>query len=132
MKFSILFIRLGGVVNILAAVLHISFWKLFDWSLALSKLSVDNSNIMQMLNLFTIVFFLYTAVLLIFRPYEFLSNFIGQAFLGMFSVMYLARLAMEFYFPNGSYVFAGILLVTVLIFTIPIFYSKPIGHENIK
>ncbi len=127
MNISILFIRLGGVINLLAAILHVFFWKLFDWPSELKSLSVVNSNIMQMLNLFIIVFFLYTAALLIFRPAEFISSAIGRAFLGLLSTMYLARLAMEFYFPEGSLVFAAILLVAIMLFVVPIFqYKKPV------
>jgi hypothetical protein len=130
MNISILFIRLGGVVNLLIAVLHLFFWKLFDWQVELKKLSVVNSNIMQMLNLFSIVFLLYSAALLIFRPSEFLSRAIGRAFLGMLATMYLARLAMEFYFPEGSLGFAAFLLITVILFTTPIFRSKTPSYAN--
>jgi hypothetical protein len=130
MNISILFIRLGGVINILAAVLHLFFWNLFDWPLELTKLSVVNSNIMQMLNLFIIVFFLYTAALLIFRPLEFISSAIGRAFLGLLFTLWLARLAMEFYFPEGSFAFAAFLLVTVSLFAIPIFNYKIPSHAN--
>ncbi len=131
MNIPILFIRLGGVINILAAVLHLFFWNLFDWPVELIKLSVVNSNIMQMLNLFIIVFFLYTAALLIFRASEFMSSAIGRAFLGLLPTMYQARLAMEFYFPEGSLVFAAILLITVILFAIPILIIKfPVMRIN--
>ncbi len=130
MNISILFIRLGGVVNLLIAVLHLFFWKLFDWQVELKKLSVVNSNVMQMLNLFSIVFLLYSAALLIFRPSEFLSSAIGRTFLGMLATMYLARLAMEFYFPEGSLGFAVFLLITVILFATPIFRFKTLSHAN--
>jgi hypothetical protein len=130
MKISILFIRLGGFVNLLIAVLHLFFWKLFGWQVELKKLSVVNSNIMQMLNLFSIVFLLYAAALLLFRPSEFMSSAIGRAFLSMLATMYLARLAMEFYFPEGSLGFAAFLLTTVMLFAIPVFRSKAPNHAN--
>ncbi len=130
MNISILFIRLGGVINLLIAVLHLFFWKLFDWQVELKKLSVVNSNVMQMLNLFSIVFLLYSATLLLFRPSEFLSSALGRAFLGMLATMYLARLAIEFYFPEGSLGFAAFLLITVILFATPIFGFKTPSHAN--
>lgn len=130
MKSSILLIRLGGVFNLLIAVLHMFFWKLFDWPAELVKLNVDNSNIMQMLNLFTIVFLLYSAILLIYRPADFISDGIGRAFVRMLATMYIARLAMEFYFPNGSLEFAAFLLIACMLFIIPLFKTKKTKYAN--
>lgn len=130
MKKSILFLRLGGVVNLLVGILHISFWSLFDWHDELLKLSVDNSNIMQMLNLFLIVFFFYTAFVLLFMPDKLLSNTSGHVFIGMFVVLYLSRLAMEFYFPNGSIGFAMFVAVATLFFVLPLFQPKNLSHAN--
>lgn len=132
MKTPVVLIRLGGVFNILFGVLHVSFWNMFDWHEELARLSVDNSNIMQMLNLFTIVFFFYTAFVLLFKPRELLSNITGRIFIGMFVTLYLCRLAMEFYFPNGSIVFSILMIVTILLFLLPLVLvqSKNLSHAN--
>lgn len=130
MKRSIFFIRMGGVINLLVGILHVCFWKLFDWSSELPKLSVMNSNIMQMLNLFTIVFFGYTSYVVLFKTQEVLSTKMGQHFLGMLASMYAARLAMEFYFPARSEGFAAFLLFTTLLFAVPLFQSKELRHAH--
>ncbi|MEQ8812051.1 MAG: hypothetical protein RIE59_23490 [Imperialibacter sp.] len=130
MKKHVLFIRLGGVINLLVGILHVSFWSIFDWHDELSKLSVDNSNIMQMLNLFLIAFFFYTAFVLLVMPGKLLSNNAGRAFIGMFATLYLSRLAMEFYFPNGSIGFAIFLTVAAFFFVLPLFQTKNLSHAN--
>lgn len=130
MKTPVVLIRLGGLINLLIGVLHISFWRLFDWSEELSLLSLDNSNIMQMLNLFSIVFFFYTAFVLLVMPRKLLSNASGRIFIGMFVTLYLSRLAMEFYFPNGSLIFAIFMIVTVLFFTLPLLQTNRLSHAN--
>ncbi len=130
MKQSVLFIRLGGVINLLVVILHINFWQLFDWSSQLPKLTMVNSNIMQMLNLFTIVFLGYTTILLFFKTKELLSTAMGQHFVAMLSVLYAARLVMELYFPGASIGFAAFLGVTTLLFAIPLFQSKELRHAH--
>ncbi len=130
MKRSVIFTRLGGVINLLVGILHISFWKLFDWATELPKLSVMNSNIMQMLNLFTIVFFGYTSYIVLFKTHEVLSSKMGRYFLGMLASMYAARLVMEFYFPARSLGFAAFLLFTTLLFAVPVFQSKGLRHAH--
>lgn len=130
MTTSILLLRLGGVINLLIGILHIGFWGLFDWPEELAKLSIDNSNIVQMLNLFTIVFFFYTAFILMFMPGKLLINTAGRLFIGMFAILYLARLAMEFYFPNGSIGFAVFMVVTILLFAFPLAKTKNLSYAN--
>ena len=50
MKKNLILTRLGGVINLLTAVLHLTFWEEFDWNQELSELNIVNRNIMQMLN----------------------------------------------------------------------------------
>lgn len=130
MKISIRLIRVGAVINLLIGVLHISFWKLFDWSNQLPKLTVVNSNIMQMLNLFTIVFFGYTTYLLWFQTTELLMTKIGRHFLAMLAILYASRLMMEFYFPQGDNGTAAFLFVSVLVFAFPLFQVRNPSHAH--
>ena len=130
MKASILSIRLGGIINLLVGVLHITFWNLFDWQVELAKLSVENSNVVQMLNLFTIVFFFYSAAMLVWAPAKLLESTVGRLFIGMMATLYVARLAMEFYFPEGSLGFAAFLLITALVFAVPLATSNPVRYAH--
>ena len=130
MKTSIVLLRIGGLLNLLFGVLHIAFWNLFDWPGQLALLSVENSNIMQMLNLVLIAFFFYTAFVLLIMPARLLTNPVGRVFIGLFVVLYILRLAMEFYFPGYSLVFAAIMVGTVLTFTMPLIQTKRLSHAN--
>lgn len=117
-------------MNLLVGILHIRFWNLFDWSTELAKLSVINSNVMQMLNLFVIVYFFYTATVLLSVPRKLLTSYVGRLFIGLQTTLYLARLGMEFYFPEGSVGFAAFLLVTVLFFMIPLVPTKQLRYAH--
>lgn len=130
MKTSIVLLRIGGVLNLLFAALHIGFWNMFDWSEQLALLSVENSNIMQMLNLVLIIFFVYTAFVLLVMPVKLLENPVGRIFIALFAVLYFSRLLMEFYFPGYSLVFAAIMVGTILTFTMPLIQTKRLSHEN--
>lgn len=129
MKTNIIFIRLGGILNLLAALLHVSFWSAFDWSLQLTKLSIVNSNIMQMLNLFTIVFFIYVGLLLLTKPKQVSTTTIGRHFLSMLVTMWTARLAMEFYFPEGSLIFVSVLVFSILCFAYPLISTFKVKYK---
>lgn len=120
MKTNLIFVRMGGLMNLLAAVLHVTFWNAFNWSAQLTELSVMNSNIMQMLNLFVIVFFTYVGLLLLLKPTDLVSSPMGRHFLGLLSILWTARLAMEFYFPQGDLIFAGVLLFTIVCCLVPL------------
>ncbi|MEL6534836.1 MAG: hypothetical protein AAFQ98_05460 [Bacteroidota bacterium] len=130
MKASVFLIRLGGAINLLVGILHITFWSLFDWPVELAKLTVDNSNVVQMLNLFTIVFFFYTSTALLYMPSKLLTTSTGRMFIGMLATLYLARLAMEFYFPSGSIGFGAFLAATVFLFALPLFRNKSLSHAS--
>lgn len=129
MKANLIFIRLGGLMNLLAGMLHVTFWNAFDWTNELSKLSTVNSNIMQMINLFIIVFFIYVGLLLLLNPAKVISTFMGRHFLGMLAAMWSARLAMEFYFPAGDPVFSTILVFTTICFVYPLISSIKVKHK---
>ncbi len=129
MKTDLILIRLGGVMNLLAAALHLAFWNVFDWQHELTKLSVMNSNIMQMLNWFTIVFFIYTGLLLLLKPKMISSTVMGRHFLGMLTVMWTARLVMEYYYPEGDLLFAGILTFAIFCFFYPLISGLKVNHK---
>lgn len=46
-------VQIGGVINLLFAVFHLSFWNLFDWQQSLASLSSEDRAIMQVLNIHT-------------------------------------------------------------------------------
>ena len=46
-------VQIGGVINLLFAAFHLSFWKLFNWQQSLAVLSSDARAVMQVLNIHT-------------------------------------------------------------------------------
>ena len=46
-------VQIGGVINLLFAAFHLSFWKLFNWQQSLAVLSAEDRAVMQVLNIHT-------------------------------------------------------------------------------
>jgi hypothetical protein len=109
------FVQIGGVINLLFAVFHLSFWKLFDWQHNLASLSPDNSAIMQVLNIHTayilVVFFILS---LVFSNEIITSKFgrmVGMAIAGF----WILRAVNEAVFWDVSSVRSWILIAVCLV-----------------
>ncbi len=118
-KINKVLITVGGILNILLALFHLSFWKAFNWKAELANLSVVNSNIMQMLNIAVCVILLSFGYLLLVNRKEIINTRIGKTILFILSLFYFVRLIMEYVFPDGSIIFGFVLLVYTLIYFIP-------------
>ena len=112
-------ISIGGVLSVLFGLFHLSFWILFDWKNELLKIRMENSNIMQMLNIGSSIILLSFGYILLFNRNEVINTKIGETILIILSIFYFARLIMEFVFPGGSVLFGFILFFCVLIYLIP-------------
>lgn len=110
---------IGGIFFIVFGLFHISFWFLFDWQNELAKLNEVNSNVMQMLNIGTVLLLLSFGCILLFYRREILNTRLGKAILIISSLYFFARLIAEFVFPGGSIIFGLILLLCVMIYLIP-------------
>ncbi len=130
MRTPVVLLRIGGVFNLLYGLLHIAFWRHFNWSEELALLRFENSNIMQMMNLVLIAFFFYTGYMLLKMPVKLLSDSVGRMFIGLFIFLFVSRLGMEFYFPGTSLVFALIMVVTLLCFIVPLLQTKTLSHAH--
>ncbi len=130
MRIPVVLLRIGGVFNLLYGLLHMAFWNHFNWSEELALLRVENSNIMQMMNLVLIAFFFYTGFVFLAMPVKILSNGVGRMFIGLFIFLFASRLIMEFYFPGTSMVFALIMVVTLLCFVVPLLQTKTLSHAH--
>jgi hypothetical protein len=118
-KFRKTLVIIGGVNYILWGLFHLFFWYGLDWKNELIKLTVENSNVMQMLNIAITVFFLAFGFIMLYYRREFLNSALGKALLIIFALFWLVRLIGEFVFPEGSIILGGILLLCVLIYLIP-------------
>ena len=112
-------ITTGGLLFVLFGIFHLFFWKMFDWKNELSKLSITNSNIMQMLNIGCSFIVLSLAYILLFHRKDIINEKLGKPVLIMSGLFYFIRMVMEFAFPEGSLVFAILMFFISLIYIVP-------------
>lgn len=87
-----------GGYNLLFALFHLAFWRLFGWRQQLVKLHPANRAIMQILNLRLIyVFLLFGAVYLVF-PGQLAGTALGRFLMAGITLFWLGRLVEQFIF----------------------------------
>jgi len=110
----------GGVLLIILGIFHATFWNLYDWDTELSNLSQDNENLVQMMNICTICYLLFTGTILLICRSDIVNSRVGKLLLLSLSLFFVVRFILEFLFPDGSLWLGGVLLFLVLIFAIPV------------
>jgi len=125
-KFRKTLVIIGGVNFLLFGLLHIAFWfdPVIDWKNELVKLTQLNSNIMQMLNIAIIAFFLAFGFIMLYYRREFLDSTLGRVLLIVFALFWLVRLVAEIVFPEGTIILGVILFLAMLIYLIPAIITK--------
>jgi hypothetical protein len=83
----------GAVITLLFVLLHGLFWKLGDWPDQLSKLTRDNSGIVQMLNVASIYTLLFGAGISLVLAKKPTLVFVEKAFLLFMAGYYVMRIA---------------------------------------
>ncbi len=81
----------GGVINLLLAGFHISFWKIFNWPESLVSLSPVNLGIMQVINIHLAFVILVFAYISIFCYRELLSTKLGKSIVVSIILFYILR-----------------------------------------
>jgi hypothetical protein len=118
----------GGLYNVAFALFHSGFWKLWKWDSELSKLAPLNSGIMQCLNVQTIYYFIFTAVICFAFPAQLQSTKLGKYFLIGTSTFWLIRAIQQFIFFNTNdaamYLLTAFFILGAALFLAPIFYKK--------
>ncbi len=119
---------IGGFLNLLLAIMHLMFWKLFDWPGSLKTLSFENLNIMQVLNIHLAFVILAFAFFSIVFPDDLYETKLGRTILFTIFLFYILRIINEFIFWEmrtiDSYmavIFCGIISV---LYGIPLFKNK--------
>lgn len=84
-------IFIGGIFNLLFALFHLLFWKLFKWKDELNSISFINKNIMQVLNLCLIFVFLIFSYISIFHTSEMLNSKLGISLTSCISLFWFLR-----------------------------------------
>ena len=88
------------------AVFHIGFWRLFNWTIELRKLSFTNRAVMQILNL-RIIFMCFLMAFIYYRfPQELMQSGLGKTLLIGMGLFWLGRTIEQFIFfkHNNKYI----------------------------
>lgn len=116
---------IGGIYNIIIAIFHFGFWKLFNWRDDLKKLRFANRGILQILNIQLSFYFIFTAFLCFLYPDELLTSALGKAFLLGTAFFWVLRTMLQFIFFKVNHYLIHLLTITFLIgallFLIPAF-----------
>jgi hypothetical protein len=124
-------ILIAGLYNVLFAIFHLCFWKLFKWRTELTKLGFPNKGIMQVLNIQLMFYFLFvTFICFAFRT-ELQTTRLGHAFLLGNSLFWFIRTINQFIFLRAKnttnhistiiFVFLTIIFILgTIIFAIPL------------
>lgn len=114
----------GGVLLIVLALFHLSFWNLFNWQEELPKLSVTNSGIMQMSVVGFVCLFLSLGIIFIGFRKEIASTRLGKALSLALAFFFLVRTISEFIFPGSSIELGIFLFICTLVFFVPVLMRK--------
>jgi len=108
-----------GIFNISFGILHLFFWRLFDWKHDLQKISYYNRVTIQVLNLRMIYVFLSVGLILILFRFDIMYSVIGNAILVGMLLFWFGRLIEQLIFLKEKSV-KVITLTFVIIFGLAI------------
>jgi uncharacterized membrane protein YwzB len=116
---------IGSLYNLLFAVFHLLFWKIFKWDMELSKLSFLNRAVMQVLNLCLTFCFLLFSYISFFHTSELLTTELGHVVLIGIAIFWSLRAIEQIIFFKlkhwGSVIFLLTFIAGALIYAIPAF-----------
>ena len=96
-------ITIGGIYNILFALFHTGFWKMCNWNAELEKLDFNNKWAMQILNIQTIYYLIFTAVICFVFKNELLTTRVGKWLLiGMAGFWFVRAMEQFVYWEMGA------------------------------
>ncbi|AVF49138.1 hypothetical protein CMT89_04920 [Elizabethkingia anophelis] len=121
-------IYICGIYNLLFALFHLGFWKIFRWNKDLNKMSFANKGIMQILNIQIVYYFLFVSLICFIYPNELLNKQLGRIFLTGNSLFWLIRTIQQFIFLRAKHYIIHILTIIfifgTILFALPIFINN--------
>jgi len=119
---------IGGIINVMMVLFHLSFWKIFNWSESLKCLNFMDRGIIQVLNVHVAFAVLVFAVVSIFYYKELISTKLGKIMLISISVYYFLRAANQLIFfditeLSSIIIFIGCIIIGA-IYLVPLFTSN--------
>ena len=117
-------IWLCAVHSLCFAVLHMGFWKIFNWRQELASCSFNTRVIIQIMNLRLIYFFLAVTYICFAFPEELVSTPLGRAFMIGMSLFWVGRLIEQFIFLHHDswkiYALSGVFALSAALFAAPL------------
>lgn len=121
-------IKIGGVINILFAFFHLSFWKMFEWGTDLANLTAENSAIMQVLNIHTVYVLIVFAILSLVLANELSNTRLGRFVSFAIASFWVLRVVNQAIFWGvafiGSWIIMAVCLGIALLYFIPALKTK--------
>lgn len=111
-------IYICGIYNLLLAIFHLFFWKIFNWESELKKLHFSNRAIMQILNLRLITVFLLISFIYLFYAQEVVNSELGYVIIVGTGIFWLGRTIEQFVFFNFKSKRVNMLTIVFLLGTI--------------
>jgi len=108
------FVIICGIFNISFGVLHLFFWRMFDWKNDLQKISYYNRVTLQVLNLRMIYVFLSVGLILILFKYEIMYTALGNVILVGILLFWFGRLIEQVIFFKEKSIRVISLTVTIV------------------
>ena len=117
-------LSIGGAYNLVLAVFHLAFWKLFQWKQDLATLTRLNRAVVQILNLSLTFVFLLFAYISLFHANELLHSKLGQSLLALIAMFWFLRAIEQIIFfgyrRKASIAFLVLFLVGTGLYSIPL------------
>lgn len=114
----------GGVYNLVFAIFHLTFWKVFRWKQDLALISRLNSGIFQIINLCLTLVFFFFAYISFFQINDLLHTGLGNAAVIFISLFWFLRMVEQIVFfgfkKRTSIVFMVIFLLGCVLYAVPL------------
>lgn len=111
-------IYICGIYNMLFALFHLFFWKMFKWGTELKKLHFSNKAIMQILNIRITYVFLFMSFIYFYCAKEIVTSELGYVIIVGMGVFWLGRTIEQFVFFNFRSKRVNMLTIVFLLGTI--------------
>lgn len=116
-------VQLGGWYNVLLIVLHLLFWRIFDWRRDLRSLTFLNRAVMQVLNISLTAAFAIFAWISLRHADQLIATDLGRDLLLLMTLFWLARAVQQIVFFKlrvwGSWAFLAYFLLGAVLYGIP-------------
>lgn len=97
-----IYILLAALYNLCLAIYHLWYWKRLDWENDLRSLNKVNRNLMQIMNLRLIYFFLAFALLLAVFNDTLMDSLLGRSLLIMLAAFWIMRATEQVFFFGSN------------------------------